>query len=197
MKSILLALLLTFPAIAMAHPSVVAVDTEGGKGSATYVGNGLFVTAYHVVDGADHIFVTDSLTKTTYPCSVVAVSQEDDIAILRTPFPVLTPKAKIAPSGVRSGDRVTGWGYGQSYANDKPPYKRRGFKGSVGSRGKIHSSATDNCYSFDSPAIPGDSGGGVFNSRGELVGPLFGTDGSNCYATMNSELHKLMGVLSR
>jgi S1-C subfamily serine protease len=197
MRYILASILATIVSVASANPSVVCVDTPTGKGSATYIGNGLYVTAHHVIDGDDHCLVHDPLLGTTQACQVVAISREDDLAILRTNGVVLTPPAKVAKAGISVGDRVFAFGYGASYAaNDKPP-KRRGWRGRVAGFGAIQGSKIPNVYIFNQPAIPGDSGGGVFSEDGKLIGPLFGTDKTKTYATRNAELRQLLGVIAK
>jgi len=196
-RYILASILATIVSVASASPSVVCVDTPTGKGSATYIGNGLYVTAHHVIEGDDYCFVRDPLLGTTQACQVVAISREDDLAILRTNGVVLTPPAKVAKEGISVGDRVFAFGYGTSYAaNDKPP-TRRGWRGRVDGFGAIQGSKIPNVYIFNQPAIPGDSGGGVFSEDGELIGPLFGTDKTKTYATRNAELRQLLGVIAR
>ena len=57
MRYILALFLAAIVSAASANPSVVCVDTPTGKGSATYIGNGLYVTAYHVIEGDEYCVV--------------------------------------------------------------------------------------------------------------------------------------------
>ena len=199
MRNFLLAILanLLFSAALLANPSVCAVKMpDGSMGSCTYIGNGLFITNNHVVEGCSR-GVVQTLDGVSYPCDVLIASAEDDIAILESDGPVVLPSVRIADRPVRAGEKVTAYGFGASYHDTDPAIDRREWVGYVRGNGKIGGSVSDNAYLFSSPSIPGDSGGGCFNSDGEYIGPLFGTDGRNTYACMNSELHKLLRSIDR
>ena len=62
-----------------------------------------------------------------------------------------------------------------SYRDDKRGIERRTWHGRVVAMGSIHGSVRLNDFTFYNAAIPGDSGGACFNSRGELVGIIWGT----------------------
>ena len=199
MRNLLLSLLanVLLSAALFANPSVCAIKMPNGSmGSCTYIGNGLFVTNHHVVEGCTRA-VVETLDGEKYRCDVLVASKEDDIAIIEADGPVILPSVRIAERPVRAGEKVTAYGYGASYHDTDPAIGRREWVGYVRGNGRIGGSLGDNAYVFSSPAIPGDSGGGCFNSDGEYIGPLFGTDGRNTYACMNSELHKLLRSLDR
>ena len=190
-------LLLACIASAFANPSVCAVRMPNGSmGSCTYIGNGLFVTNNHVVEGNTRA-VVETLDGEKYPCDVLITSKEDDIAIIESDAPVILPSVRIAKRPVRMDENVKAYGYGASYHDDDPAIDRREWNGKVVGYGRIGGSMGDNAYLFTNPAIPGDSGGGVFNDDGEYIAPLFGTDGRHTYACANSELHKLLRSLDR
>ena len=199
MRQIVLAVMLSLFCVAsvFANPSVCAVKMPNGSmGSCTYIGNGLFVTNHHVVEGNTRA-VVETLDGEKYPCDVLIASKEDDIAIIEADGPVILPSVQIAERPVKAGEKVTAYGYGASYHDTDPAIDRREWVGSMRGTGRIGGSVSDNAYVFSNPAIPGDSGGGCFNEDGEYIGPLFGTDGKNTYACMNSELHKLLRSLDR
>jgi len=199
MKQVILAVALALlpTASSYANPSVCSVRMpDGSLGSCTYIGNGLFVTNRHVVEGNSD-GVVQTLDGVCYQCSVVVSSAEDDIAVLESKSPVVLPSVRISKRPVRPGEKVTAYGYGASYHDTDPDIDRREWVGKVSGRGRVGGSVSDNAYLFSSPSIPGDSGGGCFNSDGEYIGPLFGTDGKNTYACMNSELHKLLRSIDR
>lgn len=199
MKNLILAVLLNLliTVSVLANPSVCSVKMPNGSmGSCTYIGNGLFVTNNHVVEGCTRA-VVETLDGEKYPCDVIISSKEDDIAIIEADGPVILPSVRIADRATRLGEGVTAYGYGASYHDTDPAIDRREWVGSVRGTGRIGGSVSDNAYLFSSPSIPGDSGGGCFNSDGEYIGPLFGTDGKNTYACMNSELRELLRSLNR
>lgn len=197
MRHILALILATIVSVASANPSVCSVKMPNGSlGSCTYIGNGLFVTNNHVVEGCTSGIVR-TLEGEKYDCRVLVASSEDDIAILESSAPVILPSVRIAERPTKAGESVTAYGYGASYHDTDPAIDRREWVGKVIGNGRIGGSLSDNAYVFSSPSIPGDSGGGVFNGDGEYIGPLFGTDGKNTYACMNSELHKLLRSLNR
>lgn len=162
-------------------PSVVVVTTEqlvtnnyfwGGQQVLSGAGSGVIlttdgyiVTNYHVVEGAQQITVTlhdDS----TYTATVVGADQQSDIALLKIDATGLTPAVLGDSDNVQVGEVVIAVG------------NPMGTLGGTVTDGIV--SALNRDISVEgnqmtlmqtSAAIsPGNSGGGLFNTNGELIG---------------------------
>ena len=162
-------------------PSVVVVTTEqivtdnyfwGGQQVLSGAGSGVIlttdgyiVTNYHVVEGARQITVTlhdDS----TYTATVVGSDQQSDIALLKIEATGLTPAVLGDSDNVQVGEVVIAVG------------NPMGTLGGTVTDGIV--SALNRDISVEgnqmtlmqtSAAIsPGNSGGGLFNTNGELIG---------------------------
>ena len=162
-------------------PSVVVVTTEqivtdnyfwGGQQVLSGAGSGVIlttdgyiVTNYHVVEGAQQITVTlhdDS----TYTATVVGADQQSDIALLKIEATGLTPAVLGDSDNVQVGEVVIAVG------------NPMGTLGGTVTDGIV--SALNRDISVEgnqmtlmqtSAAIsPGNSGGGLFNTNGELIG---------------------------
>ena len=187
--------------------------------SCTYIGDRLFVTNWHCVSHCNGLIVVSDYGRgISYSCDIAAKSQLNDISILRSKSDVVGSFAKVSQTGVSIGEIVCGYGYGKEYASKAslvkdgvwPELVPRPIRGTVTgmSMGQHDPNrkvpafksvkSGYNCYFF-SPitpaAIRGDSGGGVFNSNGELIAPLFGSTGSLTYATTNKALRELLEQL--
>jgi Trypsin-like peptidase domain len=155
------------------HPAVARIivpeDGSTAYGSGTLVGvrgeHGLVVTNWHVVRdavGLVEVVFPDGFRSHARP---LKVDQDWDLAALVIWRPAVEP-VKIADQPPRPGELLTIHGYG---------------------RGKYRI-ATGHCTTYYSPqpdfphemveldveARQGDSGGPIFNQRGELAGVLFG-----------------------
>ncbi len=168
-----------------AKDSTVAVRAERGhaaaKGSAAYVGNNLFVTNHHVVEGSRSISVYIPMTKVYHKCDIVMSNPKADVAIIRSRKPVtLIKPVKFAVIGPIFTP-VYAAGYGSSMNDNLPGEFLRVYGG-----GKPqYSMANKSWYRFggdEGCSIPGDSGGPAFDQNGNYIGPVWGTDGKNSYA---------------
>lgn len=135
-----------------------------GEGSGFIVGNdGYILTNAHVVEGVDE--VTVKLTdKRKFTAKVVGYDERTDIAVIKINAANL-PKVVIGdPDKLRVGEAVVAIG---------SPF---GFENSVTSgivSGKGRSLPSENYVPFiqtDVAVNPGNSGGPLFNLRGEVIG---------------------------
>ena len=160
--------------------AVVALVVEQGTSGDSYGAGVVFdtqghiLTVHHVIEGATRILVLLS-GGYTVRADVVAIDPVFDFAILRAEMflPERMRPADLAKELPRPGDTV--WNLGNPFGTS-----RFGGEPSVG-RGVIsalHRSylneETGRLYldgiQHDAPTNPGNSGGGIFNERGELLG---------------------------
>lgn len=162
-------------------PSVVVVTTEqivtdnyfwGGQQVLSGAGSGVIlttdgyiVTNYHVVEGARQISVTlhdDS----TYTATVVGSDQQSDIALLKIDATGLTPAVLGDSDSVQVGEVVIAVG------NPMGTLGGTVTDGIVSALNRdISVEGNEMTLMQTSAAIsPGNSGGGLFNTNGELIG---------------------------
>ena len=162
-------------------PSVVVVTTEqivtdnyfwGGQQVLSGAGSGVIlttdgyiVTNYHVVEGAQQVTVTlhdDS----TYTATVVGSDQQSDIALLKIEATGLTPAVLGDSDNVQVGEVVIAVG------NPMGTLGGTVTDGIVSALNRdISVEGNEMTLMQTSAAIsPGNSGGGLFNTNGELIG---------------------------
>ncbi len=162
-------------------PSVVVVTTEqivtdnyfwGGQQVLSGAGSGVIlttdgyiVTNYHVVEGAQQVTVTlhdDS----TYTATVVGSDQQSDIALLKIEADGLTPAVLGDSDNVQVGEVVIAVG------NPMGTLGGTVTDGIVSALNRdITVEGNEMTLMQTSAAIsPGNSGGGLFNTNGELIG---------------------------
>jgi serine protease Do len=143
-----------------ANPSVVTIKAGRATGSGSIVSSdGLVLTNHHVIRSSNgQVQVTTSAGK-QYTGSVVAFDQRNDLALIRLQTSDRLPAIRIAgSSGILVGQRVFALGspFGQSGT------LTTGILNRVSPRnGDLQTDATLN---------PGNSGGPLLNSRGEMIG---------------------------
>lgn len=139
--------------------------TEGAGSGVILAEDGYIVTNHHVIDGASTVKVRLSNGQ-TYPAVLTGTDEKTDLAVVKINASGLTA-AKLADSStVRAGDFVIAIG------------NPLGELGGTVTNGII--SAKDREVTFDGKSMtllqtsaavnPGNSGGGLFNLDGELVG---------------------------
>lgn len=142
---------------------VYKVTHAGGSGSCFYLHDlGLFVTNYHVVDGFREVAIHDR-DRRPYIAKVVLSNPTMDIALLSVEedFSYL-PKIELADEGELSiGHKVhvAGYPYGMPFTVTE---------GTVSSPKQLMNGR--NYIQIDAAVNPGNSGGPIFNSQGQLVG---------------------------
>lgn len=127
--------------------------------------DGYILTNYHVIDGADAIFVCLQ-DGSEDAASIVGMDEQTDIAVLKIDAAGLTPVTIGSSSNVLVGETV--------YAIGNPLGE---FLCSVTSgiisglnRTVQIDNVTMSLIQTDAAVNPGNSGGGLFNSNGELIG---------------------------
>lgn len=160
--------------------SVVEIETESvktsnfaqqyivqGAGSGVIVSDdGYIITNNHVIDGANNITVTLRDGKTNYTAAVIGKDSENDIALLKVDAKGLPPVTFGDSSKLAVGDYVVAIG------------NPLGELGGTVTDGIISALARDVTIEGEDMTLlqtnaqisPGNSGGGLFNANGELVG---------------------------
>ncbi len=152
------------------------VEKGSGAFVADSVGARYVLTAAHIFrDGRGQI-TAQSLDGRIFAASLVLASEECDVALLRVDAPSDVPALTIAASWPRQGETVWRAGFG-------PNETLQELAGVVKGYVKTERYSTYETLKIDGPARQGDSGGPVYNASGEIVGVLWGTDGSDAYAT--------------
>lgn len=122
----LIAFVVIAPSIPKTHtPAPLAavvkvVDGDGGHGSGTHLGNGVILTAAHVVEGEEKITVIDAAGVQSN-ASVIWLSQEYDIALLSTNYTGPSAALRCDPAGVGEGVTASGspgeWDFVTTYGH--------------------------------------------------------------------------------
>lgn len=167
--------------VAEAARNVVEVHFPSGggssnKGSGVYLGERLVATAYHVprgTSGNGYVLFRDG---TRMNCRTIQTDKVWDQAILEieSEHPSLVG-VELATMNPRAGDMLYSSGFGRGF---------RIFGGKMtGQWASPGGTPTTDWFDHENPAIPGDSGGPVFNEAGQLIGCLWGTDGRHTVGT--------------
>ncbi|MBQ7110003.1 MAG: trypsin-like peptidase domain-containing protein [Thermoguttaceae bacterium] len=151
---------------------------EKGSGAVVVdsVGTRYVLTAAHIFrDGRGQI-TAQTLDGRIFAASLALASEECDVALLRVDASQDVPALTISASWPRQGETVWRAGFG-------PNETLQELAGVVKGYVKTDRYSTYETLKIDGPARQGDSGGPVYNASGEIVGVVWGTDGSDAYAT--------------
>ena len=169
----------------MVSPSVVVITTEqvvysqwswygqnqveSGAGSGVIISSdGYILTCAHVVDGASNITVT--INDKDYTATLVGEDTTSDIAVIKIDANGLTPATVGDSDSLKVGQNVMAVGnplgeLGGTVTGGMISALNR----SVTIQG-TNSTNTMSLIQMDASVSPGNSGGGLFNMNGELVG---------------------------
>ena len=169
----------------LVSPSVVVITTEqvvysqwswygqnqveSGAGSGVIISSdGYILTCAHVVDGASNITVT--INDKDYTATLVGEDTTSDIAVIKIDADGLTPATVGDSDGLKVGQSVMAVGnplgeLGGTVTGGMISALNR----SVTIQG-TNSTNTMSLIQMDASVSPGNSGGGLFNMNGELVG---------------------------
>ena len=165
----------------MVSPSVVVITTEqvvysqwswygqsqveSGAGSGVIISSdGYILTCAHVVSGASNITVT--IGDTDYPATLVGEDSTSDIAVLKIDATGLTPAVIGDSDKLAVGETTVAVG------NPRGTLSNTVTQGIVSALNR-QVTVEDNDMTLiqtDTSISPGNSGGGLFNANGELIG---------------------------
>jgi|LakMenEpi03Aug12_release.lakeMendotaPanAssembly.Ray.scaffolds.fasta_scaffold167864_3 S1-C subfamily serine protease len=185
------------PAVAAApapRPAVCRIECGAGPskdcGTGTLVeardGRAKVLTAWHVVRDGRNAITIRWPDGTSGPARVTAWDAAWDLAVLSAAAPAAAP-VPIAARPPAVGDRLTLAGYGPV------PFTYREASGEVtqflgpSGRHPMH------MLEVRAAARQGDSGGPIFNARGEVVAVLWGSTGGLTAGSHVAEIRRILG----
>ena len=139
---------------------------QQGQGSGFVLDKaGHILTNNHVIDNAQRVEVTLA-DKHKYKAAVVMIDQQHDLALLSITAPNLTPATLSESNGLAVGQRVYAIGnpFGLSGT------MTRGIISAIRSIATQQGSPIEDAIQTDAAVNPGNSGGPLLNSRGEVIG---------------------------
>jgi S1-C subfamily serine protease len=139
---------------------------QQGQGSGFILNkDGLILTNNHVIDNAQRVEVMLS-DKHKYKATVMGVDKNHDLALLKIDAPNLVPAVLSESNGLVVGQRV--------YAIGNPfglqGTMTRGIISSIRSIRGPNNNPIEDAIQTDAAVNPGNSGGPLLNSRGEVIG---------------------------
>jgi len=148
------------------------------------------LTARHVIQDAKRITV-EFFNKKTCKAHVLKVDAVWDCAVLELesrPEGVTAAEVELGRQAMqREGNRLESCGCGPDGKLAVNTGLFLGYK-----RSTQTPNGPDDWFEISGHARPGDSGGGVFNERGRLVGVLWGTNGNVVVGVQAGRLHLLL-----
>ena len=142
--------------------------TEGAGSGVIISSDGYILTCDHVVSGASNITVT--IGDKDYPATVVGEDSTSDIAVIKIDADGLTPAIVGDSDKLAVGDNVLAVG---NPLGELGGTVTSGIVSALNRSVSIQSSSSVNTMSLiqmDASVSPGNSGGGLFNMNGELIG---------------------------
>ena len=141
---------------------------QSGAGSGVIVAKeGYIVTNYHVIEGASNITVT-LRDKTEYTdVKVVGTYAAGDVALLK-----ISPKKTLKPATIGNSDKISVGDYAVVIGNPLGQLGGSVTDGIISAldREVTIDNETYNLLQTNAEISPGNSGGGLFNGNGELIG---------------------------
>ncbi|MCR5653697.1 MAG: trypsin-like peptidase domain-containing protein [Ruminococcus sp.] len=150
---------------------------QSGAGSGVIVSkDGYIVTNYHVIEGASNITVTLRDQTEYTDVKVVGTYAAGDIALLK-----ITPKKTLAAATLGNSEKIAVGDYAVVIGN---PLGQLGGSVTDGIISALDREVTidDETYNLlqtNAEISPGNSGGGLFNGNGELIGIVNAKSSSN------------------
>jgi len=174
--------------VARVTPSTVAVLGEAGFGSGVVVSSrGHIVTNFHVVEDQPQLVIQfPNAPGSFHQAELISIDREHDLALLRIDTPNLIPATLGDTTSVRQAEDVVVIGNPQGLDHTVSNGILTGFE-TVGEGfsplGFASSFMADGTLLFQTNAAisEGNSGGGMFNDRAELIGIMtfIFTEGQN------------------
>ena len=152
-------------------------EVKYGSGSGVVVAKDYVLTNYHVIEGSSSLKISlDDGDTTQYDATVAAYDETKDIAVLHVPGLPLEPVALGDSDALQVGDWVVTIGNAIGFTRTATAGIVSALNREIESdttttdRFGRRSAATNTMIQTDAAINSGNSGGGLFNTAGELVG---------------------------
>jgi len=153
--------------------------------------NGYMVTNYHVIKDADSLYIQNAAGD-SYKVKTVYVEPEYDIAVLQIVDPEFVSLGKLPYTFKKSSSDLGEDVFTLGYPRDEPVYG----KGYLSSRTGFDGDTV--AYQVSIPVNPGNSGGPLLDSKGNVIGIISGkqtrTDGAAFAVKSNYLLQTLKEI---
>ncbi len=152
------------------HPKEFRKETGFSTGTGFFVTNdGVMITNYHVVEGAGKVSVIDTATGKQLIAKVIATDPVNDIAVIKVDVQSnAIPLASFFDSS--KGDEVLTLGYPLIALQGQ---EQKATFGRINALSGIKNDVR--MVQIDVPIQPGNSGGPLLNTKGEVVGVITAT----------------------
>ena len=159
------------------------------SGSGFYFAPGRLLTNAHVVAGVQDMQIRLPGFESSVPGQVIYFDPEKDVAVIAT-RELDTRVSLFAQGRAKIGDNAAVAGYPGGGDLTVTPARVSGILSARGENIYGDSGVQRKVYSLRSNVIPGNSGGPLVNSDGQVIGLVFGSniDSDVGYALTNSEL---------
>ncbi|HEY1635794.1 MAG TPA: trypsin-like peptidase domain-containing protein [Acidimicrobiales bacterium] len=164
--------------LARVEPAVVNINTQGGGGRLGGSGagtgmvinsNGQVLTNAHVVSGATSLNVTFAGQSQTHPATVTSADPSADVALVQIQGVSGLPTVTLGDSGaVQVGDNVLAVGNALDLGNQ--PTVTEGIISALNRTLNSGGESLSGLLQTDAAISPGNSGGPLVNSAGQVVG---------------------------
>jgi len=145
-------------------PRVAPVSTDRYSGTGFAISsNGLLITAYHVISGNDSVYVQNVAGK-SYKVKVVYTDARADIAVLKITDTAFKGLGTIPYTFKRSESELAENVFTYGYPQEQAVYG----DGRITSQSGLNGDSVD--YEVSVPVNPGNSGGPLFDSKGNVIG---------------------------
>lgn len=158
------------PDLPVYRPKEFRRERGFSTGTGFFVTNdGYMVTNFHVIEGATSVTVVSPTEKKAFPATVVAVDPANDVAILKIEAETIGIPLASSFTGVR-GEEVLTLGFPLVAIQGQ---EQKATFGRINALSGIRSDIR--FIQVDVPIQPGNSGGPLLNSRGEVIGVITAT----------------------
>jgi len=143
---------------------ILPQDKDRGTGFAI-TSNGLIATAYHVIDGADSVYVQNSDGR-SFKAKVISSDKVNDIAILKVIDTAFVNLGAVPYTFKHSESDLAENVFTYGYPQDSPVYN----DGRVTSLNGLNGDSVD--YQISVPINAGSSGAPLLDSKGNIIGMI-------------------------
>jgi S1-C subfamily serine protease len=181
-------------------PAVVDITSvlryQGGESAGTgmiLTSSGIVVTNNHVIDGATSISATIAGTSHSYRVKILGADPTKDVALVQLEGASGLPTVHLASVGAQLAEQVVA--IGNALDLPGPPTVTQGTitalgrSVTAGDPSSGHSEKLTGLIQIDAPLQPGNSGGPLLNSTGQVIGMnTAAAADSNGYATTTTNV---------